>query len=310
MSNVLIHRAPAMSAAASAARRRRKGFPYLLIAPSVVLLLAVTVFPLFFALKNSFYFWNLQMSPQPLGFIGFDNYKMALTSSVFTASLVNTLVLTVSGTILEVLLGLAVALLLCRALPGMSTARAILIMPTTIAPIVVGFLFRFMYDPTGGIIPWLLTTAGIPIPKTGLLGSSVTALPSILFADMWQWTPFCAIVLYAALLSVPSHVVEAARLDAASPWTMLLRIRLPLIRKTLAFVAMLRFMQLFNTFDLVLVLTRGGPGSSTRTLGYTLYQQGLVDFNIGLASAMTWIIVIMVNALIGLYVFFVFRDWE
>ena len=97
---------------------RRKGFPYLLIAPSVVLLLAVTVFPLFFALKNSFYFWNLQMSPQPLGFIGFDNYKMALTSSVFTASLVNTLVLTVSGTILEVLLGLAVALLLCRALPG------------------------------------------------------------------------------------------------------------------------------------------------------------------------------------------------
>ena len=91
---------------------------------------------------------------------------------------------------------------------------------------------------------------------------------------------------------------------------MLLRIRLPLIRKTLAFVVMLRFMQIFNTFDLVLVLTRGGPGTSSRTLGYTLYQQGLVDFNIGLASAMTWLIVIMVNVLIGLYVFFVFRDWE
>ena len=105
-------------------------------------------------------------------------------------------------------------------------------------------------------------------------------------------------------------MIEAARLDGASAWTMLRRIRLPLIRKTLSFVVMLRFMQLFNTFDLVLVLTRGGPGSSTRTLGYTLYQQGLVDFNIGLASAMTWIIVIMVNALIGLYVLFVFKDWE
>jgi multiple sugar transport system permease protein len=310
MSNSAIEHAPAFALVASAARRRRRLFPYLLIAPSVVLLVAVTIFPLFFALKNSFFFWNLQMGPEPLGFIGFGNYQMALTSSVFMASLVNTLVLTVSGTVLEVLLGLAIALLLCHALPGMSVARALLIMPTTIAPIVVGFLFRYMYDPTGGLIPWLLTAAGVPIPKVGLLGSGATALPSILFADMWQWTPFCAIVLYAALLSVPQHVIEAARLDGASAWTMLRRIRLPLIRKTLSFVVMLRFMQLFNTFDLVLVLTRGGPGSSTRTLGYTLYQQGLVDFNIGLASAMTWIIVIMVNALIGLYVLFVFKDWE
>ena len=199
----MIDRASAFALVASATRRRRRLFPYLLIAPSVVLLVAVTIFPLFFALKNSFYFWNLQMGPEPLGFIGFGNYQMALTSSVFTASLVNTLVLTVSGTVLEVLLGLAIALLLCHALPGMSVARALLIMPTTIAPIVVGFLFRYMYDPTGGLIPWLLTAVGVPIPKVGLLGSGATALPSILFADMWQWTPFCAIVLYAALLSVP-----------------------------------------------------------------------------------------------------------
>ena len=124
----------------------------------------------------------------------------------------------------------------------------------------VGFLFRYMYDPTGGLIPWLLTTVGVPIPKVGLLGSGATALPSILFADMWQWTPFFAIVLYAALLSVPHHVVEAAPTRRRLVWTMLRRIRLPLIRKTLSFVLMLRFMQLFNTFDLVLVLTRGGPG--------------------------------------------------
>jgi multiple sugar transport system permease protein len=309
VTNVVDRSAPSVTGAASAAWRHM-AFPYLLIAPSVVLLLALTVFPLFFALKNSFYFWNLQMSPQPLGFIGFGNYEMALSTSVFTASLVNTIVLTLSGTTLEVLFGLAIALLLCRSLPGMNAVRAILIMPTTIAPIVVGFLFRYMYDPTGGIIPWLLSTVGIPIPREGLLGSGHTALASVLFADLWQWTPFCAIVLYAALLSVPTDVIEAARLDGASAWTILLRMRIPLIRKTIAFVAMLRFMQIFNTFDLVLVLTRGGPGSSSRTLGYTLYQQGLVDFNIGLASAMTWLIVIMVNALIGLYVFFIFRDWE
>ena len=126
--------------------------------------------------------------------------------------------------------------------------------------------------------------------------------------DIWQWTPFVAIVLYAGLLSVPQEIVEAARLDRASPWTLLVRIKLPLIRRTAAIVLMLRFMQLFNTFDPVLVLTRGGPGTATRTLGYSLYELGLVQFNIGLASAMTWLIVIIVNACIGLYVCFVFRD--
>jgi len=283
---------------------------WLLIAPSIVMLLAVTVFPLFFALKNSFYFWNLQRGPQPLGFIGWGNYQMALTRDTFWVPLVNTVLLTVAGTVLEVVAGLAVAVLLFRSVPGMNVARALLIMPTTIAPIVVGFLFRYMYDPTGGLIPWLLRSLHFPLPAEGLLGSSWTALPAILFADFWQWTPFCAIVFYSALLAVPQGLLEAAKLDGAGAWETFRRIKLPMIRNTIAVVVMLRFMQLFNTFDLVLVLTRGGPGSSTRTLGYTLYQQGLVDFNIGLASAMTWIIVIMVNALIGLYVLFVFKDRE
>ena len=117
-------------------------------------------------------------------------------------------------------------------------------------------------------------------------------------------------MLYAGLLSLPAEVIEAATLDRASSWAMLLRINLPLIRKTAMIVVMLRFMQLFNTFDLVLVLTRGGPGASSRTLGYALYQQGLMDFNIGLSSAMTWLMVIVVNALIGLFVFFAFKDLE
>lgn len=290
--------------------RQRRLFPYLLIAPSVVLLLLLTAFPLFFALKNSFYFWNMQMSPRPLGFIGLGNYGMALHGPVFMVSLLNTVVLTVAGTALEVVLGLAIALLLCRELPGMSAARAILIMPTTIAPIVVGFLFRYMYQPDGGIIPWLLKVAHIPVPARGLLGSHFTALPSIIFADMWQWTPFCAIILYAALLGVPHEVIEAARIDGAGAWSTLWHVRVPLIKRALGFVVMLRFMQLFNTFDLVLVLTRGGPGSATRTLSYTLYEQGLVDFNIGLSSAMTWIIVLIVDVFIALYVFFVFRDLE
>lgn len=299
-----------MSATIVAARRRFVLLPYLLIAPSVVLLLALVAYPLFFALKSSFYFWNLQMSPKPLGFIGFDNYRMALGGAFFHESLVNTLVLTFVGTAVEFALGLAIAHLLLQRLPGMNVARALLIMPTTIAPIVVGFLFRYLYDPAGGLIPWLLGVAHIGVPPQGLLGSRTTALWSVLAADVWEWTPFCAIVLYAGLLSIPRDIQEAARLDGARFWPNFRRITLPMIRNTALIVLVLRFMQLFNTFDLVLVLTRGGPGSATRTLGYSLYQQGLVDFNIGLASAMTWIIVVIVNAIVGVYAFFAFRDWD
>ncbi|WP_343289814.1 sugar ABC transporter permease [Ferranicluibacter rubi] len=288
----------------------RRNLPYLLIAPSVIMLLVLIAYPLLFALRSSFYFWNLQIGPEPQAFVGFDNYVQALNAFDFQAALTNTLLLSFVGTALEFALGLSIALILLRALPGMNVVRALLILPTTIAPIVVGFLFRYLYDPGGGLLTWVLTSIGIPIPAVGLLGSPSTALAAVLFADIWQWTPFFAIVLYASLLSVPEEIIEAARLDRASAWTILMRIKLPLIKRTAIIIVMLRFMQLFNTFDTVLVLTRGGPGTSTRTLGYSLYEQGLINFNIGLVSAMTWITVLIVNIIVALYVFFAFRNEE
>lgn len=294
----------------SSRNRVRTYLPVLLIAPSVILLVGLIAYPLVFALRNSFYFWNLQTSPKPVMFVGLANYELVLSGSEFFPSLWNTLLLTFSGTAIEFALGLAIALLLANRMPGMSISRAILIMPTTIAPIVVGFLFRYMYDPSGGLITWIMSSVGFAPPSAGILGSTSTSLIAILVADVWQWTPFFAITLYAGLLSVPPDLIEAARLDGASAATILRRIKLPLIMKTALIVLILRFMQLFNTFDLVLVLTRGGPGTSSRTLGYTLYQQGLIDFNIGMASATTWLVVIIVNAIVGLYAFFAFRNWE
>jgi multiple sugar transport system permease protein len=284
--------------------------PYLLIAPSVVMLLALIAYPLLFALRSSFYFWNLQIGPEPLQFVGFENYVQAFNAFDFRAALTNTLILSILGTALEFTFGLAIALILLKALPGMNVVRALLILPTTIAPIVVGFLFRYLYDPGGGLLSWVLQSLWPPVPVEGILGSPSTALAAILFVDIWQWTPFFAIVLYASLLAVPDEILEAARLDRASAWTILMRIKLPLIKRTAIIIVMLRFMQIFNTFDTVLVLTRGGPGTSTRTLGYSLYEQGLVNFNIGLVSAMTWITVLIVNVIVALYVFFAFRNEE
>jgi len=280
----------------------------LLVLPSILLLLLLIAFPLLFSLRNSFYLWNLEMGPRPLGFIGFGNYVAALTQSNFLQALANTLEITFVGTGIEFVLGLAIAHLLQVRLRGMGVMRALLIMPTAIAPIVVGFLFRYLYAPQGGLVPWLLQAIFLPLPAAGLLGSRHTALWAILAGEVWQWTPFCAIVLYAGLLGVPKEIYEAARIDGAGAWPILTRITLPLIRKPASFVIAFRLMQIFNLFDLVLVLTRGGPGTSSLTLSYTLYRQGLVEFNIGLSSATTWLIVILVDVLIMGFAAFGFRD--
>ena len=288
----------------------RKALPYLLILPSVIALLSLIVYPMIFSLINSFYLWNLQTSPVPLMFVGSQNYRSVFTVTPFLDALRNTLMLSIGGTFVQFWFGLGIALLLNSRLKGMSAARVLLIMPTTIAPIVVGFLFRYMYYEGSGLISWLLSSAGFPVPVQGLLGSAQTALAAIALADIWQWTPFFAIVLYAGLLSIPEDVVEAARVDGADGWQLFARITFPLMWRTAVVVIMIRFMQLFNMFDLVLVLTRGGPGTSSRTLSYNLYLEGLANYNIGVAAAMTWIIVILVTILVNLYILVAFRNWE
>ena len=288
----------------------RRVLPFLLVLPSIVILASLIIYPLLFSLINSFRFWNLQTSPVPMGFVGLRNYRLVFQTTPFGASLRNTLILSVVGIFIEFWFGMGIALLLNSQVRGVNVARALLIMPTTIAPIVAGFLFRYMYYEKGGLITWLLTEAGLPVPVQGILGSSTTALAAIALADIWQWTPFFAIVLFAALLAIPDDIIEAATVDEASGLRMFAWVILPSISRTAVIIIMIRFMQLFNMFDLVLVLTRGGPGTASRTLSYNLYQEGLVNYNIGVAAAMTWLIVIIVTILINAYARVAFRNWE
>lgn len=290
--------------------RGRKSLPYLLIAPSIIVLLSLVIYPMAFALVNSFYFWNLQTSPTPMFFNGLANYKMVFQITPFLATLKNTLLLSILATFAQFSLGMLVALLLNTHIKGMTILRALLIMPVTVAPVVVGFLFRYLFAPEGGILPWILKGIGVPVPPQGMLGNASTALFSIGIADTWQWTPFFAIVLYAGLLSMSEDMLDAARVDGAKGWNMFWYITLPSLRPVAAFLVMIRFMQLFNSFDLVYVLTGGGPGTSSRTLSFNLYQEGLVNYNIGLTAAMTWLIVIIVTIIINLYIWLVFRDQE
>lgn len=207
----------------------RKAAPYLLVLPSILLLVSLIVYPIGFALVNSFRLWNLQSSPVPLGFVGFKNYQLVFQATPFLSALRNTVILSVAGTIIQFWLGMGIALLLNSHLKGMTVARAILIMPTTIAAVVTGFLFRYMYYEGSGLITWLLSVAGFPVPAEGILGSAWTALAGILLADIWQWTPFFAIILYAALLGIPDEIIEMARVEGASALILFTRIILPLL---------------------------------------------------------------------------------
>ena len=291
-------------------RRRARLFPYLFVLPSVALLFALIIYPTIFVISNSFYFWNLQTSPVPLQFVGLGNFRLVFTATPFVESLINTFIIAIVGTFIQFWFGMGIALLLNTHVRGINLFRALLIMPITIAPLVTGFLFRYMYYREGGLITWLLLSIGIPVSERGLLGEESTALASVLLADIWQWTPFAAILLFAGLLSISDEILEAGRVDGASGLTLFRRIMLPLISGPAAIFVMLRFMQLFNMFDLVLVLTRGGPGTSSRTLAYNLYQEGLVNYNIGIAAAMTVLIVLIVAVLINIYIRIAFKDWE
>lgn len=285
--------------------------PWLFMLPSLVLLVALIAYPLYFAWKNAFYYWNLETSPKPMQFIGLGNFKNVFSLTPFWPSLRNTFFISFFGVVIEFSLGFVIALILSRDYLRTRVFRAVIILPTTIAPVVAGFLFQYLYYQDGGLIAWILKLLHFPIPGEGLLGASSTALSSVLLVDIWEWTPFFAIVLYAAILAIPGDLLEAAEVDGAEFRQQIRHIYLPLVKPIASVIIMLQFMRLFNSFDLVYVLTKGGPQTSTRTLSYNLYVEGLNNYNIGLASAMTILMIIIVNLIIILYMRIVLkgREW-
>lgn len=288
---------------------RDRFLAYWLILPSLLLLVSIILYPLGFSLYYSFQNWNLQITPVPLGFVGLANYANALRDPTFVDSLINTLKISIMATAIEFTLGLGIALLLSLNLRGGNVVRAVLIMPTTVAPIVAGFLFRYLYY-TDGLISYLLSSIGVPIPKQGILGSPLTAIWGIIFTDVWEWTPFFAIILLAGLQSISAEIIEAARVDGASFFRVFWHIMLPSLRFVASIIIMIRFMQVFNLFDIVYVETMGGPGTSTRTLSYNLYYEGLVNYNIGYSTAIAWIMIIIIAIIINLFIIFAFKEKE
>jgi len=264
------------------------------LAPTVAVLISIVIFPLFFSLSLSFHNWNI-IKTGGWNWVGVNNYRTILFQDPYFRSSLKVTLLYLAGTVpLQFGLGLIVALILYR-ITGkiIGFLRTFLIIPTTMTPVVVGMIWRLMYNPDLGILNYFLTLFGFS--PVNWVGMPETALPSVMMADIWEWTPFMALILLAGLQSLPQEPFEAAFVDGASSWQTFRYITLPLLSPAMLVALLIRLMDSFKTFDLIFVLTQGGPGMSTEILNYYTYRYGFKFFHLGYASALSWLLLAVVT---------------
>jgi len=295
-------RSPAVGAPAALGRRPLLRLPTWtgFLAPTVIVLLAITVFPLVYSLALSLHSWTMG-SLQGWRFVGIRNFVMILRDdSYFWISVRVTLKYVTAAVGLEVLLGLGIALLLNSRSSRSGLAQTLLILPTMMTPVVVGIVWRILYNSEFGILNYWLSL--VEIPPQHWLGNLRTALGAVVAADVWEWTPFVALVLLAGLQALPGDPFEAAAIDGASSWQVFRYITLPLLRPTLLVALLIRLMDAFKTFDLFFVLTKGGPGMSTEVLSYYTYRYGFKFFHMGYAASLSYILLFIVVLISQLFV--------
>ncbi|MBA3415837.1 MAG: sugar ABC transporter permease [Chloroflexia bacterium] len=280
------------------ARRRRLG-PYLVMLPALLFLLAVSIVPLLYSLVVSLLRYNL-MNPDRTGFIGLRNFQLILASPEFWNSLLVTVQFVVIAVGLELVLGLGLALVLSRDVPGIGFFRSFLLVPLALAPVVVGLLWRFMLNTESGILNWAISLLGFS--RTDFLSNTTLALPVIALVDVWQWTPFMFLILLAAIQALPPEPFEAAAIDGASTWETIRHIALPMLRYPILVAVLLRTIDAFRVYDLIFMMTRGGPVTATDTLSWSVYNNGFRNFNMGYAAALSWIILIIVSVVVAVFV--------
>ncbi len=266
------------------------------MAPAIVSLVAVFLYPLGYSFWISLLRWNLISGVKR--WAGLQNYAKILTDPSMLETMRVTLVYSALSVALELGLGLALAVLvragLQRRLLAFPAIRVLVMAPLLVAPLLWAFYFRSFFSPQFGLFNQVLAKLGLP--PILWVNSSHTALYSLVGADVWQWTPFMFSILLAGLLSLPTDVVEAARMDGANGWVIFRLIELPMLRPVLLVALIMRSINSLRYLDLVLVITQGGPGTSTEILNYLAYRVSFQEFQVGLGAAYAFIVFLMVLA--------------
>ncbi len=290
------------SGAADAGHRAERRLGWAMVAPTVILLALITAFPLVYNLWNSFHHVNLANAAQAQSFAGTSNYRALVTTPGFVGALTRTVGFTAVTIVVDTVVGLGLALMLNRAFPGRGVLRAAILVPWAVPTVVSASLWKTMFDPRAGFVDYLLNAAHLPGAHVTWLAGQWTSWAAIVTADAWKNIPFVAIILLAGLQVIPRDIYEAARIDGASTWQAFRRLTLPLLKPALLVALIFRTLQAFLVFDVIYIMTGGGPGSTTETLSYLNWHAFLVDTDFGYGGAVSVSLVVISLVIAGLYV--------
>jgi ABC-type sugar transport system permease subunit len=280
---------------------RDRRFGYTLVAPLLIVLLLITAYPLGYNIWNSLHHVDYLLPPLG-GWAGLSNYARLFSDNQFVPALVHTLLFTVVSVVLETVIGLGIALALNKPFRGRALVRAAVFIPWAVPTVVSAELWRTMFDPQQGFVNFVLTKLHLPLATATWLDNTWTAWGAILIADAWRNTPFIAIVLLAGLQVIPADIYEAARIDGANAWQTFRRLTLPLLKPALMVALLFRTLQSFLIFDVVYVMTGGGPGTSTDVLAYLNYRAFFVLFDYGYGGAVSVALVVVALVIAQIYV--------
>ena len=275
---------------------------WLLLAPTVLVVAAMAAFPLGYSLLLSFRQWKLAQSNTPGDFVGLKNYSNLLTDDPeFWDTVRVTVVFVGADVIATLVIALSIALLLRSVGRVNSLARVLLILPFVMSPALIGISFRFFLNPEygvfqaalGSVVPWFAGKVW--------LADSTLAMVAVVASDVWHWAPYMTLVLLGGLASIPAETQEAAKVDGASNWAVFRDITLPQLKGVIAIVLLLKTVFALKAFDTIYTLSSGGPGTSTQTLAYFVYQTAFNYYDLGYAAAAAYVLTAVLMLLAGFY---------
>lgn len=269
--------------------KERRKFILWMLAPATVLMLSLTLLPFLVSVYLSFTDYSL-IRPDEMDVIGFQNYTDLFQSADFWNAVRVTLVFTVVAVALQTVLGVGIAALLHHETKQAPWLRVIYLLPMAITPIAATFTFRLMFNPTLGVLNHFLT--GLGFAPSAWTADPNMALFSLILVDTWQWTPFILLIAMGGMAALPPEPEEASAMDGAGPFRTFFLVLLPQLKPYLALALLFRLIDAFKTFDIIFVLTGGGPGVVTRTLNLLAYKHGIEFLSMGYASAIAIVMLV------------------
>jgi len=290
---------PAAAATAVARSRGKRNYArryWVFVVPAAMIVLAVILFPWAFTLVMSVMDWKVGQAPS---WVGLANYIKMFGDERFQLSVLRTIYFTAISVIAPVILGIAAAVCFHRKFRFRGIARTIFILPMMATPVAIALVWEMMFFPQGGVMNYLLTSVGLP-PAQWIYHPD-TVIPTLVAVETWQWTPLVMLIVLGGLASLPTDPYEAAILDGANPWQIFRHITLPLVWPFIVVAAVIRTIDALKAFDIIYVMTLGGPGTASETINVLLYQTAFAYYDIGYGSAMVvvfFVMIMMVSAVL------------